>query len=176
MPATSRRRARRADNPPGGGAGALGLKAGSTAPRPLRFAQRAESLRAFLAEYAEAARLPPPKAQSIRWSSLLSQLRHLFDFQYTVEPPELVSTVDPRQIEQVLINLLKNAVEAGSSAEALRVRVERLEDGSVEIVVEDGACAFAHAGSRSPRPAPGAEPPSWWPRGEQSAFRTDKAG
>jgi nitrogen fixation/metabolism regulation signal transduction histidine kinase len=101
-------------------------------------AQRAEALRTFLAEFAELARVPAPSLQPTHWSALFARLAQLFDFRYAVEPPELVSAADPRQIEQVLINLLKNAVEAGSSAEALTIRVRRREDGAVEILVRDG--------------------------------------
>ena len=88
-------------------------------------AQRAEGLRTFLAEFAELARVPAPSLQATHWSVLLARLAQLFDFRYSVEPPELVSAADPRQIEQVLINLLKNAVEAGSSAADLTIRARR---------------------------------------------------
>jgi two-component system, NtrC family, nitrogen regulation sensor histidine kinase NtrY len=79
---------------------------------------RAEALSRFMASYARLARLPPPKLQLIELAPLLRQVANL-ETRLTVnlqEGPELKLHADSDQLEQLLINLLRNAVDAAHEA------------------------------------------------------------
>ncbi len=78
---------------------------------------RALALHHFLQAYQQLTRLPHPQLQRVRWPALIEGVVRLETrLAVTLEPgPELVSLADPAQIEQLLINLLRNAVEAVQS-------------------------------------------------------------
>ena len=58
------------------------------------------------------------------------------------EPPTKAGWFDPVQLEQVLINLIKNAVEAGSPEDEVALLVSEDPDGSARIEVADGGPGF----------------------------------
>lgn len=99
--------------------------------------ERSTHLREFLESYARFARLPSPTKQEVEWSDFLEDLQGLFPFVLEGEPPARPAFFDRGQIQQVLINLLKNAQEAGSSPEEIRLTVEPLADGGVRVKVKD---------------------------------------
>ena len=76
--------------------------------------RRADSLKRFLGEYSRLARLPALRRQWIRVAPLVARVIKLEQAgAVTVElPEELEAFVDEDQIEQALINLLRNAAEA----------------------------------------------------------------
>jgi two-component system nitrogen regulation sensor histidine kinase NtrY len=77
-------------------------------------ADRADALARFMVGYASLARLPPPRPQPVELAPLLRRVAAL-EQRLPVEieaGPELTVPVDPDQLEQALINLVKNAVEA----------------------------------------------------------------
>lgn len=101
---------------------------GQTARLPEVFSgigTRARHLQQFIESYATFARLPAPRLQIVAWSILLEGLKAQYVFDLVGRMPEATLQVDVAQFEQVLINLLKNAHEAGGTApvelEALRV-------------------------------------------------------
>jgi signal transduction histidine kinase len=53
------------------------------------------------------------------------------------ETPDAPGCCDPSQIEQVLINLLKNAHESGSAADEVVVAIRQAADGGVILRVSD---------------------------------------
>jgi two-component system nitrogen regulation sensor histidine kinase NtrY len=59
------------------------------------------------------------------------------------EPPEQPGWFDGAQIEQLLINLIKNACEAGSPLAAVELRAASEPDGSSEIDVLDRGQGFS---------------------------------
>jgi two-component system, NtrC family, nitrogen regulation sensor histidine kinase NtrY len=76
---------------------------------------RAESLNRFIQAYRQLAQLPPP---ALRPVSLLLLLERAVQLEtrtaVTLEPgPDVSLELDPDQIEQLVINLLRNATEAG---------------------------------------------------------------
>jgi nitrogen fixation/metabolism regulation signal transduction histidine kinase len=75
---------------------------------------RADSLARFLAAYSRLARLPPPRLTDVRISRVVERVAALETRRpVTLTPgPEVIVSADPDQLEQLLINLLKNAVEA----------------------------------------------------------------
>ena len=97
---------------------------------------RASHLQSFIEQYARFARLPMPRIQSNDWKSFVDTLHRLVDFQLAEDLPEKAADFDPVQMEQVLINLLKNSAESGSSAGETRLRVLQ-NSKEVLIAVED---------------------------------------
>ena len=75
---------------------------------------RAASLNRFLQAYRQLAQMPPPVLQQCSISALVKRVAALETrVQVTVNPgPDANLMVDPDQIEQMLINLLRNAAEA----------------------------------------------------------------
>ena len=75
---------------------------------------RAESLNRFVQAYRQLAQLPPPVLRSVPLRPLLERVVAL-ETRMNVSLsaiPEIEVTADPDQFEQLLINLVKNAVEA----------------------------------------------------------------
>jgi two-component system nitrogen regulation sensor histidine kinase NtrY len=99
--------------------------------------ERSTHLRELMESYARFARLPSPAKQEVEWRPFLEDLRGLFPFILDGEPPARPAVFDRGQIQQVLINLLKNAQEAGSPPEEIRLAVEPLADGGVRVKVKD---------------------------------------
>jgi PAS domain S-box-containing protein len=75
---------------------------------------RAESLSRFTAAYAQLAKLPPPRLGPVVLKPLLQRVAGLETrVPVTVRPgPDVTLTADSDQIEQLVINLLRNAAEA----------------------------------------------------------------
>ncbi|HXY41714.1 MAG TPA: ATP-binding protein [Vicinamibacteria bacterium] len=80
-------------------------------------AARAEALRRFMDAYAQLARLPPPKKRRIALAPLVRRVAGLETrVPVTVSGgPEVSLEADPDQLEQLLINLTKNAAEAAAT-------------------------------------------------------------
>ncbi len=75
---------------------------------------RAESLNRFIQAYRQLAQLPPPALQPVSLHSLMERAVGL-ETRVAVQlhpGPDIVLQMDPDQIEQLLINLLRNAAEA----------------------------------------------------------------
>lgn len=77
-------------------------------------AGRTESLNRFMTAYARLARLPKPSLQSIRISDLISRVSGLERrLPVSVKTgPDVTVRADPDQLEQLLINVVGNAVDA----------------------------------------------------------------
>lgn len=86
--------------------------------------ERLVFLRSFLESYAQFARLPTPRKQTTRWSEILPDVRALYEFRVEGDTHAEVS-VDRAQIQQVLINLIKNAHESGSDPASIVVSLQR---------------------------------------------------
>jgi nitrogen fixation/metabolism regulation signal transduction histidine kinase len=100
---------------------------------------RAESLERFMGAYARLARLPPPTRRDTDFAALVGRVASLQGGRVTVEGgPALRLAIDPDQIEQVLINVIRNAVEAAGENGGVRVRWRSDEDHLVTEVEDDG--------------------------------------
>jgi two-component system nitrogen regulation sensor histidine kinase NtrY len=110
-------------------------------------ARRSASLMHFVERYRRLSDLPTPERTKIRAAELVASLDRLMgptmaeagvDYASTVSPKALSLGADPELLEQALINLLKNAVEAvrGRPGAAVRLGV-RLEEAQVALIVED---------------------------------------
>jgi nitrogen fixation/metabolism regulation signal transduction histidine kinase len=75
---------------------------------------RAQSLNRFIQAYRQLAQLPPPAFQEVSLHSLMERVAALETrVAVRLNPgPEVVLHVDPDQMEQLIINLLRNAAEA----------------------------------------------------------------
>ncbi|HET9953237.1 MAG TPA: HAMP domain-containing sensor histidine kinase [Polyangiaceae bacterium] len=89
--------------------------------------ERARHLAAFLEGYARFARLPQPRPEPVVWAPFLDGMRALYPDAQIGEAPTREGYFDPGQLQQVVINLLKNAFEAspkGAASVELRVDVD----------------------------------------------------
>jgi len=99
--------------------------------------ERSSHLRDFLEGYARFARLPAPRKETVEWKPFLAELGQLFPFVLDGEPPSRPGCFDPSQIQQALINLLKNAQESGSPPEEIRLAVEETAEGGARLAMLD---------------------------------------
>lgn len=73
----------------------------------------------FLENYAAFARLPEPNVREVHWPTFLEELGTLYHFSCTNRLKGAYGKFDPDQMQQALINLVKNAHEAGDPAPQL---------------------------------------------------------
>jgi nitrogen fixation/metabolism regulation signal transduction histidine kinase len=99
--------------------------------------ERALHLKEFLEGYARFARLPQPVRQEVAWGPFLDELRQVVPFAPAGEPPSAPGRFDPGQMQQALINLLKNAQESGGPPEEVSLAVEPSGEGGVRFRVLD---------------------------------------
>jgi len=114
----------------------------SVAPKLERIFQtigeRTDHLRQFLESYAHFARLPLPRKQEVAWRPFVDKLLALWpSVQLVGTLPDEPAWFDPAQIEQVVINLLKNAVESGGPADGVALSVTSLGERGARITVAD---------------------------------------
>jgi nitrogen fixation/metabolism regulation signal transduction histidine kinase len=98
--------------------------------------ERAKHLEQFISGYARFAKLPAPRPEARSWRELADRLRAQVAFEIEGPLPEQPGRFDPAQLEQALVNLLRNAHESGSAATEIGLRVRRLP-ASVAIEVSD---------------------------------------
>ena len=85
--------------------------------------ERTHHLESFTQGYARFAKLPQPRPEPVEWQSLLDALGHNYSFRLAGTLPAETGWFDRAQVEQVLINLLKNAHESGSAHEDVELAV-----------------------------------------------------
>ena len=119
-------------------------------------AGRAEHLRRFLQGYSELARLPPPRKETVAWASFFERIGELYPGIRVANEKSaslaesgialsgiaesgiaLSGWFDRAQIEQVMVNLIKNAEEAGSERSEIHVKVDASAGHGTRISVGD---------------------------------------
>jgi nitrogen fixation/metabolism regulation signal transduction histidine kinase len=105
---------------------------------------RARHLEGFIRDYARFAKLPSPRLESIQWSRLVAQLRTQVEFTYDARAAETstgsaIARVDIAQLEQGLLNLLKNAHESGSAPQDVALVLRRMPDAWRVDVLDRGS-------------------------------------
>jgi nitrogen fixation/metabolism regulation signal transduction histidine kinase len=105
----------------------------------LTIEERARHLHTFIEGYARFAKLPRPQPEEIDWAAFLRSLQETAPFRLTREPPSRPGVFDPAQMEQVLINLLKNAREAGAPADSIELQVNEHAAGWRMQILDRGA-------------------------------------
>ncbi|HKP75763.1 MAG TPA: ATP-binding protein, partial [Longimicrobiaceae bacterium] len=102
-------------------------------------ATRSEALGRFLAAYARLARLPQPEPAAVDVAAWVRRAVAL-ETRLPVEiapSPDAIIHADPDQLDQLLINLLRNAADAAlETGGGVRVGWER-DDGAFALWVED---------------------------------------
>lgn len=101
--------------------------------------ERTRHLGDFIGGYANFAKLPSPRVESVTWQAFVDRLKSQVEFSVEGALPELPARFDPAQLEQALLNLLRNARESGSVAEEVRLGVRRLPGKVVIEVLDRGA-------------------------------------
>lgn len=99
--------------------------------------ERSSHLAAFLEGYARFARLPKPRVERVAWGPFLDSIRVLLPDLAIGPAPATDAFFDAGQIQQVLINLLKNAREACSDAASIELSVSSEPDGAATLTVAD---------------------------------------
>jgi signal transduction histidine kinase len=114
---------------------------------------RSESLSRFMSAYARLARLPPPKLRPLEVSALVDRVVTLEKGHNIVVAggPRLTVQGDGDQLEQLLINLFRNAVDAvRETGGGVRVGWQRLPGSSpatMELWVEDEGPGLSNTGN-----------------------------
>lgn len=85
--------------------------------------ERARHLHTFIDGYARFAKLPRPRPEAVDWSAFLRSMQETAPFRLVSAPSTRPGVFDPTQMEQVLINLVKNAREAGAPQESIDLDV-----------------------------------------------------
>ena len=110
--------------------------------------KRSQGLLHFVEAYRKLTRIPTPQFQILNVNDLLGRVRQLMNknfadskitFTMTVDPESLELAADPALIEQVLINLILNAVEAlqGRTDPAITISAFIGERGRVTLTVSN---------------------------------------
>ncbi|WP_374566461.1 PAS domain-containing sensor histidine kinase [Ideonella sp.] len=105
---------------------------------------RAAHLHSFLSSYAQFAKLPQPRIEPVDWAGFLARLEAHSPFRLGGNVPSVPARFDAGQIEQALINLLKNAHEAGGPADAVSLAVST-RDGETRFTVADRGPGMSEA-------------------------------
>ncbi len=97
--------------------------------------KRINKLAEFIKSYSQLARLSKPQKQNFDLVKTLAQLQELYKFTLSCRHTSLIFSGDESQIEQLLINLLKNAQQA-CPEETSEVTVDNKKD-QLRITVKD---------------------------------------
>jgi nitrogen fixation/metabolism regulation signal transduction histidine kinase len=90
--------------------------------------ERAEHLHQFIARYATFAKLPAPRPERIDWLGFIDELQQMQPFTLAGPLPAAPGWFDRSQLVQALINLLKNAHEAGGPRSAVELSIAIIGD------------------------------------------------
>jgi nitrogen fixation/metabolism regulation signal transduction histidine kinase len=99
---------------------------------------RASHLATFIEGYAKFAKLPKPRPAPVAWQPFLARIAAAQPFRIEGTLPQREASFDVGQLEQVMINLLKNAAESGSPPEAVTVDVHPRGQGFLVEVADRG--------------------------------------
>ena len=110
--------------------------------------RRSSGLLHFVENYRKLQHISAPQYADVRLGELISNLQQLFPapyFHFNLEDTEQVLRIDRSQIEQVLINLLKNAEEAVKDIEDKNISISARAEKPQHIItinVEDNGCGI----------------------------------
>jgi signal transduction histidine kinase len=99
--------------------------------------ERAVHLQHFVESYAQFARLPPPRQEHVNLGGFLRHIEALVPYVRVGETPLATAYIDRSQMEQVVINLLKNAREAGGDEKEIALSLGVAKDGTLTLTVSD---------------------------------------
>ncbi len=110
--------------------------------------ERGTGLIGFVETYRKLTRIPPPEKKTISLSTLIDNTITLINIEpidknvqilWEVNPTDLEISADKKQISQVLINLIKNSLEALKNSEGglIQLKAEINKNGRAQILVID---------------------------------------
>lgn len=107
--------------------------------------ERAESLGQFIQSYRQLTHLPAINLSQVALANLVSKLLALLAKEFSREikvdiAPSIMVNADPIQLEQVLINLIKNAHEASKlPSDKITIKAEQTANKTVISIIDNGA-------------------------------------
>jgi Signal transduction histidine kinase regulating C4-dicarboxylate transport system len=110
--------------------------------------RRSKGLLNFVENYRKLTRIPSPILSPISISDLLNNIKKLYSnlpIIYNIEDPNHILLIDRIQIEQVLINLIKNATEACSDQPLPQIKISTffLPDSKLfTLTISDNGCGI----------------------------------
>ena len=118
--------------------------------------KRSKGLLTFIENYRELTRIPKPEFKIVKIKELFERVEYLMKDQFKansihfhmqIDPESLGITADPALIEQVLINLCKNALEAvnGISHPKIKLKAGTDDRGNPVIKVSDNGKGIAES-------------------------------
>jgi len=112
--------------------------------------ERADSLSNFITSYSQLSHLPPPQKSAYTWQEKIKGLGNLFpnsQFKYSFsgDLPNSIE-VDAKQLEQVLINIFKNAQESMQGKDKNLIEVEaKSMDGQLKLLIKDSGMGISNS-------------------------------
>lgn len=91
--------------------------------------ERARHLEGFIRDYAHFAKLPAPRTEPVAWKRFIAQLQSQVPFVAEGVNDDRMGRFDQAQLEQALLNLLKNAHESGSPPGEVKLALRRAGAG-----------------------------------------------
>ncbi len=104
--------------------------------------ERMSHLSGFVEAYSRFAKLPRPRLAAVEWRRFIESLQAMQPFTVEGVLPSGVGHFDESQLQQVLLNLVRNAAEAGSPVEEIRVGVAPERSGWL-VRVSDRGCGMS---------------------------------
>lgn len=102
--------------------------------------ERARHLEGFIRGYARFAKLPAPRRDPVRFAPFLDRLRTQIPFAFEGRlDPDATARFDAGQVEQALLNLLRNAHESGVAEAQVTMALRRTTEGWRLDVLDRGA-------------------------------------
>jgi len=98
---------------------------------------RTRHLQSFIDRYARFARTPDPKPARVEWEGFLTALQGLFPGVQVAPGGPAAGFFDAALIQQVLINLIKNGVEAGSAESDILITITTVPEIGLRVEVAD---------------------------------------
>jgi two-component system, NtrC family, nitrogen regulation sensor histidine kinase NtrY len=107
--------------------------------------KRSEGMISFVSDFRSLAHIPTPKFQSIKLKLLFAQLETLLQHQFEtnriqflvhISPTDLILFGDQTLIEQVLINLIQNAIHAVEDSIMKIIKIDAFIDDAGKIIIE----------------------------------------
>lgn len=112
-------------------------------------AERSDALSRFMRDYSRLARLPKPQPQPVELGTLIRVAAGLETrLKVEVQPgPDMTVSIDPSQVQQMLINLIRNATDAALETNGL-VQVGWSKNGSsLSVYIRDEGPGIANPGN-----------------------------
>lgn len=115
--------------------------------------KRSSGLSDFVETYRSLTKIPDPQLQQIEVKEIFNDMYHLYkqilvrekiDFRHTAEPETLKLITDEKLLQQVLVNLVKNATEAMKTNSSKKLRLEAFEkDHAIIIKLKDNGTGMS---------------------------------